>query len=374
MATSRQSPAAQGAIVARPKQVPDTIAYLLRADRKPFLWGPPGIGKSEMVAQAAGRYFVEVMNERGEAYSCDALGRVHGPDGRFVPTGRYLVDVRAVLLDPVDLRGLPTITTRPDGTKVTEWAPPAFLPTVDEPITVFLDELTRAPVMVQNGLLQYALDGKIGEHVKPASVRIVAASNRESDGGGVQRATSALMGRFQHVEVVTDVEDWSAWAVQSGIDPLVIAFLRYRPNLLEHFDKNARAWPNPRAWKFVSDIAKTRPPKEIERILVAGTVGEGAVVEYLSFVEMYRNLPSIDAILLAPDTAAVPTEVGTLYAVASAMAARAKVDNFDRVLAYLDRLPQEFAVFSVRDAVLRDPGLSQTAPFTRWAVAHTDLI
>lgn len=361
-----QSTVANDTIVLKPSDLSNALLYLLHANRKPFVWGAPGIGKSDVVRQAAGQWFASQM----PGFTCDAIGRVHDAEGKFVPYERYVIDIRAVLLDPVDLRGLPSV----EGGK-TKWNEPGFLPTEGcDPTVIFLDELTRAATMVQNGLLQLALDGKLGEYTLPKNCRIIAASNRESDGGGVTKATSALLGRFQHLDTEPDLEDWCRWALNSDIDPMVIAFLRFRPNLLNAFDRTARAWPNPRAWSFVSDISKQQPPKHLERAMVQGTVGNGATIEFMAFAELYRNLPSIDLILLDPKNAPVPTDVATLYAASSALASRSKPENFGRVLEYLGRLPSEYSVFAVRDACSRDNDLAMTPEFTRWAVDNADLL
>src|SRR5262245_3848286 len=352
-------------ITPKPSQTVKALLTGLRKRRPIHLTGVPGIGKSQLVAQAAGMYYVEQMGG-----TIDAFGRVHDADGRFVPKSRYLIDVRAVLLDPVDLRGLPTIV---DGR--TAWAPPVFFPqAADWPITFFLDELNRAPQLVQNACLELALDRKVGEYALPDNVRVIAAGNRESDGGGVTRMNPALSTRFLNVNVEPDLDDFFKWALQTGVNPMIIAFLRFRPNLLCDFDRNARTWPNPRSWSFVSEILSDEPEPDIERILVAGAVGEGAAVEYLSFAQMYRNLPSIDDILARPNQAPVPTDVATRYAAASALAARAEAANFDRVLTYLKRLPREFMVFSVRDATTRDPDLTETPAFAAFAVENADLL
>jgi len=352
-------------LTAKPTQVVESILVGLRAARPVHLWGPPGVGKSEMVAQAAARYYVEVAGG-----SIDAHGRVHATDGRFVPQREYLVDIRAVLLDPVDLRGLPTVV---DGKTV--WAPPGFFPEEGPaPVTIFLDELNRAPALVQNACLQLALDRRVGEYWLPDNARIVAAGNRESDGGGVSRLNDALSFRFLHVNVETDFDDWAKWAIPHGVDPMVVSFLRYRPNLLSDYQRNQRSCPNPRSWTFVSQIVQQQPARDLERILVSGTVGEGAAVEFLSFCDLYKNLPSIDDILARPTQAPVPTDVATRYAVSSALATRATPANFDRVLAYLNRLPREFLVFGVRDATVRDPDLTETPAFAGFATANADLL
>lgn len=323
----------------KPSQVSNALEYCLNARQPVTLWGEPGIGKSQIVQQTAKRL------------------------------GLACQDVRAVLLDPVDLRGLPHV----NGDGRAHWAIPEFLPR-DGSGVLFLDELNRAPQLVQNACFQLVLDRKLGEYELPDGWRVVSACNRESDGGGVSRMSSALSNRFTHINVEPDLEDWCKWAVVSGIEPVVIAFLRFRSELLHKFDRNARAFPSPRSWSFVSGITAQKPTAEIELALVAGSVGHAAAIDYMAFLRLYRSLPSIDAILLNPTGSPVPSEASTLYAVSSALARRAQSANLGRVIQYLDRLPVEFNVMAIRDATTRDAQLTATPEFTGWAVNHSDVV
>jgi hypothetical protein len=326
-------------ITVKPTQLARGLESYVKAKLPVAIWGSPGIGKSDIVRQCGQRLGLPVR------------------------------DVRAVLLDPVDLRGLPYVQNG-----VSKWAVPDFLPQSGAGI-LFLDELNRAPGMVQNACLQLVLDRALGDYRLPADWSILTALNRESDGGGVNKMNSALTSRFAtHFELTPDVDDWSKWAIGAGIEPVLIAFLRYRPELLHAFDRNARTFPCPRTWAFVDSITKQHPPVDLELPMIAGSVGQGAAVEYLAFLKLYRSLPSLDAILLNPTGTPVPHEASSLYAVACGLARRANAGNMGRVIKYFDRLPAEYSVMGVRDAVTRDATLSACPEFTQWAVTHSDVV
>jgi MoxR-like ATPase len=324
----------------KPSDLAKAITTCLAAKQPTCVWGSPGIGKSQVVHQVGAAANLEVR------------------------------DVRAVLLDPVDLRGLPHV----NGDGRSHWAIPEFLPR-DGAGILFLDELNRAPSLVQNACFQLVLDRKLGEYILPDSWGVIAACNRESDGGGITKMSSALCNRFVHLECEPNLEDWSKWAITHGMEPAVIAFLRFRPELLHQFNRNDKAFPSPRSWEFVSKITAQAPGKDIEFALFEGTVGHGAAVEYGAFLQLFRNIPSIDAILLNPDTAPVPkNDAGSLWAVSAALSRRSSDQNFRRVLTYLDRLPQEYAVMAVKDATARDTSLCTMNEFTNWAVKHSDVV
>ena len=311
------------------------LRALIAARQPVFLWGGPGIGKSAIVRQVAGKLDVTLQ------------------------------DVRALLLDPVDLRGLPFLGN--DGRS--KWALPEFLPQSGEGI-LFLDELNAAPAMVQASCYQLVLDRKLGEYRLPDGWAIVAAGNRDSDRAVTTRMPTPLRNRFVHLELDIDAQEWSEWAIQSGIRAEVIAFLRFRPELLSVFDRDANAFPSPRSWEFVSRILDSASATGVEHELFAGAVGAGADTEFSAFLRMFRELPNIDAILLNPDQEPIPDNVAAQFAVAAALARCASDSNFDRVSTYLKRLPVEFNVMCVRDAALRRPEIRHTRSYTQWAIEN----
>jgi hypothetical protein len=310
-------------------------ALVVRERQPVFLWGTPGIGKSAVIHQLA----VELA----------------------IP----LRDIRALLLDPVDLRGLPFLGN--DGRS--KWATPDFLPQDGEGI-LFLDELNAAPAMVQASCYQLVLDRKLGEYILPEGWAIVAAGNRDSDRAGTTRMPTPLRNRFVHLDFEVDVQEWSEWAISAGIRPEVIAFIRFRPQLLSSFDRDANAFPSPRSWEFVSRIVNSRPDQAAEYELFAGAVESGAATEFSAFLRMFRELPNIDAILLNPAGEPVPENAAAQYAVASALARCASDSNFDRICQYVKRMPTEFSVLCVRDASVYSPAIRSTAAYVKWAVEN----
>jgi len=322
----------------KPSAISQALRVLVAARQPVFIWGAPGCGKSAVTRQLA-----------------EALK---------VP----LQDVRALLLDPVDLRGLPFLGS--DGRS--KWATPDFLPQDGEGI-LFLDELNAAPAMVQASCYQLVLDRKLGEYTLPEGWAIIAAGNRDSDRAVTTRMPTPLRNRFVHLEFEVDAQEWSEWAIQAGIRPEVIAFLRFRPELISQPDKDAHAFPSPRSWEFVSrilDSLDSQSNPSLEHELIAGAVGTGPATEVSAFLRTFRELPSIDAILLNPLREPVPENTAAQYAVASALARCASDTNFDRICLYLNRLPTEFRVLCVRDATLREPAIRSTAGFVKFAVEN----
>jgi MoxR-like ATPase len=319
--------------------VVSSLHSLITARQPTFLWGGPGLGKSDIVRLVA--------KQRNLA----------------------LQDVRALLLDPVDLRGLPYLSVDHQS----KWATPDFLPRDGEGI-LFLDELNAAPQMVQASCYQLVLDRKLGEYTLPDGWAIVAAGNRESDRAVTSRMPTPLRNRFTHLEFEADMQEWCEWAIDTNIRPEVIAFIRLRSELLNKFDRDANAFPTPRSWSFVSNILNQPNSPSIENELIAGTVGAGAATEFAAFLDNFRSLPHIDAILINPEREPVPSDAAAQFAVASALAYRATDTNFDRICKYLRRMPTEFSVLCVHDASRRVPEVRHTAGYTQWAIENHHVI
>jgi hypothetical protein len=154
----------------------------------------------------------------------------------------------------------------------------------------------------------------------------------------------------------------------------VIAFIRFKPELLSNFDRDANAFPSPRSWSFVSKILNQPSSAGIEHELIAGTVGAGAATEFTAFLTTFRNLPNIDAILMNPEQELVPADAAAQFAVASALSYRATDTNFDRICKYLKRMPTEFSVLCVHDASRRQPDVRHTSGYTQWAIENHHVI
>ena len=319
-----------------------------------MLWGPPGVGKSQMVAQIAARH------------------------------GAPVIDIRLSQMEPSDLRGIPF---RTDGR--VEWAVPALLPDTERhgPTGIlFLDEITSAPPAVSAAAYQLILDRRLGEYRIPPGWAIFAAGNRQGDRGVTYTMPAPLANRFSHFEVETNLDDWVHWAYQNAIDERVIAFLRFRPELLFDFDPahNPVAFPSPRSWEFAHrGLQKFADHPQLLQGTLQACVGPAAGVELHAFVNSLDQMPDLDAII-AGEEVAVPEEIDLQYAVAAALVGRAiratgtpqQQQTIGRILEYAGHFPQrEMGVMLVSD-MHRAIGsaLFEVPEFQHWAQAIADVM
>ena len=270
------------------------IKAALEHSRPLFLWGPPGIGKSELVA--------DITQE----------------------LGGLMIDLRLGQMDPTDIRGIPYYNK--EANKM-DWAPPIDLPDAtlasQYPIIVlFMDEMNSAPPAVQAAAYQLVLNRRVGRYELPDNVRMIAAGNRESDKGVTYRMPTPLANRFMHLEMRSDFASWQEWAVQHKQHADVVGYLSFAKQDLFDFDAKSasRAFPTPRSWSFVSELLSDGDiDNETLTNLIAGTVGEGLAVKFMAHRKISGRLPKPEDILAGKVTDLAVKEVSAMYSLVTSM-------------------------------------------------------
>jgi len=281
-----------------------------------------------------------------------------------------VVEFTASLRDPVDVMGTPNNRDQP----YTKWIPPEeFYNLQSGRVGLILEELSDAPIPMQNALCGIIYDRRAGQIQLSDNLFIIATGNRTEDKSGANRITSKLANRTRRFEFNENIDDWTNWALDNDINEVLIQFLRFRPNLLSDFDPNRFANPTPRSWERVNLIPDTLP-QQLFFENCAGEVGEGASAEYTGFKRIYEALPNMDALLLDPANAQVPQDPAVLYAITGALARKATKDNFDRVTTYTSRLSPEFGVMCVKDAIKLSPAIKSSRSFIEWATKNAEVL
>ncbi len=328
----------------RASRLTEVLNKLIRQEWAAFVWGPPGVGKSAIVREVA------------EA------------------AGLPVVDLRASLLDPTDLRGIPMVK---GGEAV--WCPPAFLPKKNaKPGILFLDEINAAPPLVQAAMYQLVLDRRVGEYELPRGWKIIAAGNRAEDRAVTFRLSTALANRFIHLTLEPDAGCWADWALTHGINPIVLGFIRYRPELLYVKPEavSQTAFATPRSWEMASDAIAAMGSVDAARDILPGIVGEGPAAELIAFAKTSASMKEINAAVSDPEHCAIPTKLDRLWALVSWFGTNAGTSsNVDRAISVLlGRLPPEFSVVLARDALKKNPRFIQNPGFLSFVKQHPGLI
>lgn len=235
-----------------------------------IVWGNPGIGKSQMVAQVAKAKGVE------------------------------FIDVRLAQLGPEDVRGLPmpvdvvkNVNDTSEITKELKWIVPNFWPRAkDWKGIIFLDELNQGNPSTLNAMFQLILDRRLGDYILPDGAYVMAACNDKSVNRYVTELSAPLKNRFMHIEMVENSDKWLNWAVDNEMHPTVVGYIKSNPSKLCDFDsmkENSNSYPTPRAWAKVSEVLyhheKQKDPSDfILNIKVGAAIGYAHASDF----EVYR--------------------------------------------------------------------------------------
>jgi hypothetical protein len=275
-------------------QARKSLLKAFQVKRPLFLWGPPGIGKSELV------------------------------EGIAQELGGLMIDLRLGQMEPTDIRGIPFYNK--DLGKM-DWAPPVELPDEETAsqypiVLLFLDELNSAPPSVQSAAYQLILNRRIGKYRLPDNVVMVAAGNRESDKGVTYRMPTPLANRFIHQEMKVDFASYQEWAVKNGIHKDVVGYLSFAKQDLYDFDAKSasRAFATPRSWTFVSQLlAEDGNDDDTLMNLIAGTVGEGLAVKFMAHRKIASKMPNPKDILDGKVKDLNVKEVSAMYSLVISM-------------------------------------------------------
>lgn len=324
--------------------------YLL-AGLVPFLKSKPGVGKSSIVKQFADENKL------------------------------YLIDIRLAQCDPTDLNGFPAINKE---TEKAYYVPMDMFPLEDDPIPegyvgwlLFFDELNGADRGVQKASYKVILDKGVGTNKIHSKVFMVAAGNNDTDNALVEELSSALQSRLAHIQVITSAPDWLPHAREYDFAHEVVSFIEWLPQSLNTFDPDMQGeeptYPCERTWEMVSKLLTPtkimpalQPSHPLALEAIAGIIGEGKAIEFLGYLKIFEDLPTVAAIIAAPNTVPLPNAPGTMYALTGIIGHAATADNISQLIKYANRMAKEYQVITLRCLAAKNPQLIQTTAVKDW--------
>ena len=316
-----------------PNEAKRSLRKCIKIQRPVFMWGPPGIGKSDIVKQI------------GDEFE------------------RPVIDVRLSLWEPTDIKGIPYYNSQAN---TMSWAPPAELPTdPDSNAILFLDELNSAAPATQAAAYQLILNRRVGTYILPKGVSIVAAGNREADKGVTYRMPAPLANRFLHIELKSDYEDWLNWATMNRVHEQVVGYIGFAKQDLYDFDpkSSSRSFATPRSWSFVSDLLHDDDLDENTLTdLVAGAVGEGLAVKFMAHRKVAKQMPKPEDILVGKVKKCDIKEISAMYSLTVSMCYELQTAHQKKVKAWddmadhffsfmMDNFPTELVVMGAKVAL-----------------------
>lgn len=330
----------------KPSQLQEFLEFAIPAKLPVLIVGSPGIGKSDIVDQAT------------------------------KAAGARLIISHPVVSDPTDYKGLPFAAN----------GKADFLPFGDlrelidatELTVFFLDDLGQAPAAVQAACMQLILARQINGHKISDHVTFIAATNRKADKAAVSGILEPVKSRFASiVELEVDTDDWVRWALTKGNMPTeLIAFVRFKPEMLDNFQptKEIINSPSPRTVAYVGKLQNAGVPDALRFEAFKGAAGEGFALEYDSFLKIIKDLPSIDKILMAPDTVDIPKEPSVLCALSTGLASRITDATAHNGFKYIERLPADIGFACVKDLLVKNKDVVNTRAYITWASKKGNLM
>ncbi len=317
-----------------PKQAQAEIIHCISVGLTPLLLSSPGMGKSSLVHQIARDYRLKIL------------------------------DLRLSQCTPEDLQGYPMR----NGDKATFTPFDVFplegdaLPEGCEGWLLFLDELTSATKPVQAAAYKLILDRMVGSFRLHPNVAIVAAGNKMTDRAVVNQMSTALQSRLIHYELEVSAKEWIEHAIGAGFDYRITSFIGYMPSKLMDFrpDHQDKTFPCPRTWEFLSRLIKDQYVSAEIAPRIAGTIGAGVAVEFITFAQEFDRIPKLRDITADPRATEVPKESSTKYATVSMMIENFDHRNLDAIIAYVSRFDIEFQVIFCRGAATKDKTIRDT--------------
>lgn len=345
-----------------PIQLTSYLNFAIKNTFPVLITGRPGIGKSDIVSSAC------------------SLAEAD------------LIISHPVVSDPTDYKGLPFMdapTVTPDPLNpgfdkiehTAHFAPFGELKRLinaKKPTVFFLDDLGQAPASVQAAAMQLILARQINGHKVSPFITFIAATNRREDKAGVTGILEPVKSRFcSIVPLDVNTDDWVKWAIDNNMPTELIAFIRFRPAILEEF-KPTKDMTNSVSPRTVAQAGKQQAaglPHDLEFEVFSGAAGEGFASEYMAFLKIFRNLPDVNGIILNPTHAQVPTQADILYALSGALAHRANSQNIGAIIKFLNRTPGEIQVATMKDAITRhNTEITSTKAFIEWAAKNHGFI
>lgn len=336
--------------------ISDVIPFVKRVITKrlvPMIHGSPAIGKSDIVRQIAAEAKL------------------------------FVIDIRLSMYDPADLNGLP-FRTEKEGRQLAEYLPFGVFPTEDTPIPegykgwlIFMDELPSAVPAVQAAAFKLILDREVGQHKLHPMAFMVAAGNTEDDGAIVNPLPTPLQSRMINFKVIPELKSFLAYALKNGLDYRISAFLEFKPEYLYKFDPNHDdlTYSSPRTWMFLTKLISNEPVEKSDLPLVAGTIGQAAAQEFISFVKLYDQIAKIPDIVADPMKAKCPNDNPSLcFAMAGALSQHATKKTLPAFVQYIERMEMEYQVIAFRQIIGRHPELAGEECMEDWIDKHSSEI
>lgn len=338
-----------------PSEVKEMLIGIYKAGRftrTNCLLGAPGIGKTSITRQTAkelGINYIEInpTMPADEVCGIPDLIRVEGQDTK------------------------------------TDYAMPAWFPNDPEwQGIICLDDALQGDRMMQQTIANLIHARNLRGHPLPDGAMLILTGNRLEDKAGVTKTLSHLADRLDYINIEADPTAWiDDFAVPSGIDPRVIAWIHMDKAKLNMFDPNAKKSPTSRSWEAVSDALfyldtiKGEPYyNKFAHAKLSGAIGVGPAIEFWAFCTRFEDMPNLDDIIKNPETHKIDYKLDIQYAIAIGLSNYVDNKSFGPAVKFLSRMTPDMMVLMVKLAIKRSPALKESQAWREWALANQEIL
>jgi hypothetical protein len=229
----------------------------------------------------------------------------------------------------------------------------------NKPKYILLDELMKAPKLLQIVFTRMMLERMAGDRALPKGSRLFATSNNASDGVGDSMLAHAG-NRVCIMEMSKPTaNEWLEWAgyPQNAISRVVRAFVSMFPRCMASYKEGDAQKDNPYIFKPNSGVMSFVSPRSLAKcdvivrnrdtlgenateVALAGTIGHSAAADMAAFMAMEKTLIDVRDIIKAPSTVAVPKEISAqLMIMFQAVDVLDTQDSLTKFMEFVERIP-----------------------------------
>lgn len=279
-----------------------------------------------------------------------------------------------VVDEAIDYKGLPGIVN--GQAEFLPYGDLRILIEAKEKTIIFIDDFGQSELPVQKALMQLLLERTINGQRISDHIIFIAASNRNQDKAGVGYIIEPLKSRFKSiVKLEVRLEDWTTWAINKGLPHELIQFIRFKPDMLFSHNPTREIVnsANPRTVASVGNWMLKGLPKEFELEVFQGAAGESFAIEFMSFLQIARELPDPREILANPLKAEIPNNLSAKAALSGALAHHVTAATLPNMFAYLNRFEPEYVVKAAKEVVSYKDDLLFQPAFMEFAKKYSEL-
>lgn len=322
----------------------------------PYIEGDPGIGKTSMMRSIYRDLMRSTAFSAGFTHFVEYVAPEHEPTDFMMPFPN--ADRTAVSMLPCE----------------------EFRYGKDDRVFFFIDEIDKAPTMMQNILGRIGNDMQVGNFFLPEGSFVAMAGNKLSNKAGGIASPTHIKSRRVYMSAHVDPMEWiEDVGIPMDVHPSVVSYIRTNPDILHKFDAGAPTFPSPRTWTKAGLVLNHQMSETTERIRISGHIGHEAANTFWGHLQIFRSLRSVDEIVKNPSKVPVPegkNAQAIMYAEVTALARWADVRTVNPICTYFNRLPGEFAFCGYKDMLQRSNDLvTKHAPEAqKWLVKNHAII